>query len=306
VMEEADRPDQVLETIRDTCLANARILEVVFSDHSERLEANGQRIDKHFTLLPDTTDSSDPEKALEEEYLTENWIAKLQDLINEQVVLSLSLAQETNEPKQKEHLLECGLELSNKLGDFNEEVEVDLPVSLLYTNDSQRDSLKQLHTIHKKLLKKPEGARGTLNDSSNVLLDRISSLPTDSSITGKLYQASKLIALDLKDLLGGELSRADMIKCARRICNQAHIIVKQAQLFITRCKDARLSNEIQVGSVSARTKCVQLKILCAVKAATGSNDDNSMEEQLVGCVLGLTKDLHSTISAAEIASLRFK
>merc|ERR1712110_508347 len=144
VMEEAHRPELVVDTIRDTCLANARILDVVFSDHMERLEVNAQKLNKHFSLVPETTENVDPEKALEEEYLTENWVTNLQDLINEQVVLSLSLAQETNEPNQKEHLLETSLELSDKLGDFNEEVEIDLPVSLLYISDSQRESLIQL------------------------------------------------------------------------------------------------------------------------------------------------------------------
>lgn len=275
--------------IHSTSVANSKILSVILSNHQQRLEENQNNITSLFKQVIDG-----------EDYETTS--TKLQDIITEQIVIALSLSQDVGNPKQSKLLYATAFELSAELSIFS----IELIKSPTNPTELAIKSVKSFEVLLKKLTA-PITPEGGAHGDSQQLLDRISSLPIDDSTTGKLYAASKMIALDLKDLLAGTLSRADMIKCARRICNQAHIIVKQSQLFIGLCKDRRLIHQLQVGSMSARTKCVQLKIICAVKAASNNDvsDASDSEDQLVGCVLGLTKDLHSTISAAEIAALRF-
>jgi len=287
VVENTISDSEVIQAIQTTSIANGQVALAVIEDIPKRLEENQNKLTKLFKELTDCV-------------ILDEILLQLQDFLSEQVVLAFAAAGDCGNPKQKDHFILTATEIGLDLCLLNSDIPSISSSSFPELSETIKRRLSNLQTLATQLVTPAEG-----ESPSNELLERISTLPIDDSTTGKLYAASKLIALDLKELLSGQLSGADMIKCARRICNQAHNIVKQTQLFIRMCKDRRLANQIQVGSMSARTKCVQLKIICAVKAANGGSDDSSTEEQLVGCVLGLTKDLHSTISAVEISSIRF-
>ena len=259
VVENSSEIDNV---IKSTCFANAKIISPIIMNIHKRMTDNQNKLEKLYPQI-----SQCFYRVIEE------YIVKLQDILNEQVVLGLAYSNDTTiNPKQQEHLKSTAIELSNELGVFNFEYckIIESNSGSYEFSDSLKKIFQNLQNLSNNLVSNKQSS------GSNDLLERISSLPIDDSTTGKLYAASKLIALDLKELLEGNLSSADMIKYARRICNQAHIIVKQAQLFIRKCRDRRLSNQLQVGSVSARTKCVQLKIICAVKAANAGSDDSCM------------------------------
>jgi len=212
---------------------------------------------------------------------------------NEVIVLAQALAQQNSDPKQKNRILDCCKSLTSSFS------RVEKTFSSLdrapHLQAMLKNQLEQLCSISSTLISPPRA-------DSVGLLERFSGIQYDTDTeTGKMLDASKEMAVELNSILNGAQTRSQVIKSARVICNQAHLIVQQSQKCAQKCRDKRLSEQIVVLSVSARTKSVQLKILCAVKAA--SDEASPADEQLTACALSLTRDLHSCITAVEIAKL---
>ena len=100
----------------------------------------------------------------------------------------------------------------------------------------------------------PGSAEANANDENN-------------SIVSQLYETARKIAMELKKLTK-PITPAELIICVRKITQQIHSVVKLTQSFSMICHDKRLCEQLAGKSVAARTKSVQLKILCAVKAAS--------------------------------------
>jgi len=212
---------------------------------------------------------------------------------NDLVVSAQALAQQTSEPKRKQQILDACKSLNSALN------RVDKFFSSLSRSPHLKammlNQLEQINSMSSMLIAPP------LSDSED-LIERLTTVTIDETVTGKLLQACKTMAEQLHRILQKNLSPADIINSARIICAEAHNVVQRSQKYAALCSDKRLSDQIVLLAVAARTKSVQLKILCAVKAASNSTDE--WAEQLSACVLSLTRDLHGCVTAIEIARLR--
>lgn len=182
---------------------------------------------------------------------------------NDLVICAQALAQQSSEPKRKQQLLDTCKSLNsalNRVEKFFSSLSRSPHLKAMMLNQ-----LEQINSMSSMLIAPP------LSDSED-LVERLKSVTIDETVPGELLLACRTMADQLHRILQKNLSPADIINSARVICSEAHHVVQRSQKYAALCKDKRLSDQIVLLAVAARTKSVQLKILCAVKAASNAND----------------------------------
>jgi len=122
-----------------------------------------------------------------------------------------------------------------------------------------------------------------------------------------LLDIARMIAEEMErlSLAAQSDNKKDMITSARKI---AEMITKVQSLSIKigeKCQDEKLKARLLNICKVPKNFAVQLKIISAVKAASGDND-KAAEAQLVTCAKGLASAVVETVKAADAASLKCK
>ncbi|EFA83885.1 vinculin A [Heterostelium album PN500] len=128
----------------------------------------------------------------------------------------------------------------------------------------------------------------------------------DDTPLGKLVSFGDDIAAQMA-LLSSYAAKGDvkgMIQAARKIADSIKAVQLNAKGIADACIDPRLKQAVFTYLDCGSNFSTQLKILCAVKAA--SDDDSTSEEQLVTCAKGLSSAVINIIKSAEAASLKLK
>lgn len=112
----------------------------------------------------------------------------------------------------------------------------------------------------------------------------------------------RAIATELSKLADSakEGKRQDMVMAGRNACariNELHGLLKS---YADRCKDPRTKERLLRSMQAMKNYSVQLKILTAVKAASGKNKDADTEEQLVSVAKGLGNALNESVTSVKV------
>ncbi|GAM27905.1 hypothetical protein SAMD00019534_110810, partial [Acytostelium subglobosum LB1] len=128
----------------------------------------------------------------------------------------------------------------------------------------------------------------------------------DDTPLGKLVSFGDDIAAQMA-LLSSYAAKGDikgMISAARSIADAIKAVNMNARQIADNCTDPRLKQAVLTQLDCGSNFSTQLKILCAVKAA--SDDASTSEEQLVTCARGLSSAIINIVKSAEAASIRLK
>lgn len=127
---------------------------------------------------------------------------------------------------------------------------------------------------------------------------------------GKVFRASHEIADLMAQLasLAALDDREGMIGTGRKIASSTNAITTYAQPIAAQCTDPTLRGDVLNYSQSAQNYAVQLKILCAVKAASAESDpdDDTVKDQLVTAANGLASSIVSTAKSCQSASIHIR
>ena len=127
---------------------------------------------------------------------------------------------------------------------------------------------------------------------------------------GRVYRASHEIAGLMTELasLAAVNNKEGMISTGRKIATSTNAITTYAQPIAALCSDPTLRGDVVGNAQSAQNYAVQLKILCAVKAASaeGDPDDDSVKDQLVTAANGLASSIVGTAKACQSASIHIR
>jgi len=94
--------------------------------------------------------------------------------------------------------------------------------------------------------------------------------------------------------------RQDMVMAGRNACariNELHALLKT---YADKCSDPRTKERLLRSMQAMKTFSVQLKILTAVKAASGKNKDADTEDQLVSVAKSLGNALNESVSSVKV------
>lgn len=132
----------------------------------------------------------------------------------------------------------------------------------------------------------------------------------DSTPQGRVYRASHDIAELMTELaaLAALNDREGMIRTGRKIAASTNAITANAQPIAAACSDRVLKGDVVNYAQGAQNYAVQLKILCAVKAASTENDpdDSSVRDQLVTAANGLASSIVGTAKSCQSASIHIR
>merc|ERR1712137_1442532 len=95
-------------------------------------------------------------------------------------------------------------------------------------------------------------------------------------------------------------NRQNMVMAGRNACtriNELHALLKT---YADRCKDPRTKERLLRSMQAMKNFSVQLKILTAVKAASGKNKDADTEEQLISVAKGLGNSLNESVNSVKV------
>jgi len=95
-------------------------------------------------------------------------------------------------------------------------------------------------------------------------------------------------------------NRQNMVMAGRNACariNELHALLKT---YADRCKDPRTKERLLRSMQAMKNLSVQLKILTAVKAASGKNKDADTEEQLISVAKGLGNSLNESVNSVKV------
>ena len=127
---------------------------------------------------------------------------------------------------------------------------------------------------------------------------------------GRVYRASHEIAGLMTELasLAAVNNKEGMISTGRKIATSTNAITTYAQPIAALCSDPTLRGDVVGNAQSAQNYAVQLKILCAVKAASAEDDpdDDSVKDQLVTAANGLASSIVGTAKACQSASIHIR
>lgn len=127
---------------------------------------------------------------------------------------------------------------------------------------------------------------------------------------GRVYRASHEIADLMTELaaLAALNNKEGMISTGRKIATSTNAITTYAQPIAAQCSDPILRGDVVNNAQSAQNYAVQLKILCAVKAASaeGDPDDESVKDQLVTAANGLASSIVGTAKSCQSASIHIR
>ena len=127
---------------------------------------------------------------------------------------------------------------------------------------------------------------------------------------GRVYKASHEIAELMTELaaLAALNNREGMISTGRKIASSTNAITTYAQPIAAQCSDPTLRGDVVNNAQSAQNYAVQLKILCAVKAASTEDDpdDESVKDQLVTAANGLASSIVGTAKSCQSASIHIR
>eukprot|EP01119_Soliformovum_irregulare_P005075 TRINITY_DN1645_c0_g1_i1.p1 TRINITY_DN1645_c0_g1~~TRINITY_DN1645_c0_g1_i1.p1 ORF type:complete len:1202 (+),score=426.97 TRINITY_DN1645_c0_g1_i1:72-3608(+) len=101
-----------------------------------------------------------------------------------------------------------------------------------------------------------------------------------------------------------EKSRAKIIEISRKIADASKHIVTAANEQASRCRHELLKSTLLVAVSPVQQIAIQLKIITAVKAATGETSVESLKTQLVKCAKALVQAIIKTMEAALVAAIK--
>lgn len=94
--------------------------------------------------------------------------------------------------------------------------------------------------------------------------------------------------------------RQDMIMAGKNACLRINELHKLLGTYADRCRDPITKERLLRSMQAMKTFSVQLKILTAVKAASGKNKDADTEEQLVNVAKSLGNALNESVSSVKV------
>mmetsp|Transcript_28820 Transcript_28820/g.40586 ORF Transcript_28820/g.40586 Transcript_28820/m.40586 type:complete len:941 (+) Transcript_28820:76-2898(+) len=156
------------------------------------------------------------------------------------------------------------------------------------------DAAEQLRNKDKIVAAARQVSKATKESQLTQVAEQKSLLDIASSIAKEM---------ELLSLAAKNNSKADMITCAKRIAEMIGKIQGFSTEIANKCTDPILKNQLLSISKVPKNFAVQLKIISAVKATSGEND-NTAKIQLVTCAQGLANSVVQTVKAAESASLK--
>lgn len=132
----------------------------------------------------------------------------------------------------------------------------------------------------------------------------------DDTPQGRVYRASHEIADLMTELaaLAALDDKEGMISTGRKIAASTNAITTHAQPIAAQCSDPVLKGDVINNAQSAQNYAVQLKILCAVKAASTEEDpdDSTVKDQLVTAANGLASSIVGTAKSCQSASIHIR
>lgn len=144
-----------------------------------------------------------------------------------------------------------------------------------------------------------------LMEAASEIAAALKSKVPDDSPLGQLFLYSKSISEDMAALsaYAAQGKKKEMIMAAKRIADAVKQVVVNAHKVAAESKDPRLRTAVLNYAGATNNYGTQLKIICAVKAASDENDPTA-EAQLVTCSRGLCDGVIGAVSAAEAASIK--
>eukprot|EP00727_Mastigamoeba_balamuthi_P011325 m51a1_g6815 hypothetical protein (1216) ;mRNA; f:278252-282683 len=121
---------------------------------------------------------------------------------------------------------------------------------------------------------------------------------------GKLLNSSHNIAQLMAQLsnFAAVGNKKGMIDTARALAGAVHEVITQSKTMADKCTDPRLKSDCLNYSQACQNFIVNLKIVCAVKAASDDNDP-TVQEQLVSAAQGLANSVVNTVNACSAAAV---
>jgi len=98
-------------------------------------------------------------------------------------------------------------------------------------------------------------------------------------------------------------SKGELITAARNIAGMVGKIQEISNKISAKCGDPKLKERLLALCRVPKNFAVQLKIIAAVKASSGENDQAAVH-QLVTCAEGVANSVVATVKAAEAASIK--
>jgi len=126
-------------------------------------------------------------------------------------------------------------------------------------------------------------------------------------VTDKLADSELLsthdLALELVKLANAAKAgdRTQIIASGRAIAAYISKLCLEIKAIAARCKDKRLQDRLVRLASSLRDLSIQLKILCAMKAAAAEEQASDADLQIVSCVRNLSRSLTNTVDVISIA-----
>ena len=94
--------------------------------------------------------------------------------------------------------------------------------------------------------------------------------------------------------------RQNMVQAGRNACQRINELHKLLGTYANRCKDPRTKERLLRAMQAMKNYSVQLKILTAVKAASGKEKDADTEDQLVSVAKGLGNALNESVTSVKV------
>jgi len=112
----------------------------------------------------------------------------------------------------------------------------------------------------------------------------------------------RAIAADLKKLADSAKAgqRQNMIQASRDACAKITELQRLLDDYARRCKDPVVQDRLLRAMQATKSFSTQMKILTAVKAAGGGDDDADTEDQLVSVTAAMGKALNESVSSVQV------
>jgi len=152
---------------------------------------------------------------------------------------------------------------------------------------------------------KPDGTKDEIMIAANSVDKALDTNVPMIQDQKDLHDIARMIAAEMEKLsiAAQNNSKADMITSARKIADMISKVQSFSTKIADKCTDPELKKRLLNICKVPKNFAVQLKIISAVKAASGENDKTA-EAQLVTCAKGLADTVIQTVKAADSASLK--
>ncbi|KAH3766824.1 hypothetical protein Pelo_1318 [Pelomyxa schiedti] len=175
--------------------------------------------------------------------------------------------------------------------------------SMAQRAEEERRRLEEEEERKKKSLMTPAMAQDEIMQAANSIELQVSQSSANTPKTAVMGTASTLAEfIALLALSAKSKDRQGILDASKKIGELVKTFIEQAKQRAASCQDPRTQEQILSWCSAAQNFSVQLKILCAVKAAS-VNDDPTAKSNLIKCAKGIAKSVCEVVKLEEVALL---